>query len=306
MAGVTPFFSFLKQSFREWIKNDAFGKSAALAYYAVFSLPGLLIIIITVAGMLWNTQEIQNEITGQVRDMVGTEAASQVETMIAHSSRHFSSALALIIGIVTMIFGATGIFFQLQKSLNDTWEVERKPGTGIKAMLKSRLTALILVLAIGFLLLASMTLTAAVALMSSWIREQLVDIPTFILLLIQEAIFLALFTFFLALIFKVLPDVEIPLKAVWPGALITAILFSLGKFLLSFYFSKANPTSAFGSAGSIVLLLLWAYYSALIFLLGATFTHVYAKSKGYRFVPSNIAQYNETYRLRQLEGTDLS
>ena len=303
MTRSTSYFSHFKQSFREWLKNDAFGKSAALAYYAVFSLPGLLIIVITVAGILWNTQEIQNELTQRISDMVGPEAARHVETMITSSSKQSSSTLALLIGIVAMTFGATGVFFQLQKSLNDTWEVERKPGAGIKEMLASRLTALVLVLTIGFIVLLSMMATAAVSLMDAWIREHLVDVPAFVLMLVQEAIFFALFSFLIALIFKVLPDVEIPLKAVWPGALITALLFAMGKFLLSVYFSEADPTSAFGTAGSFVLLLLWAYYSSLIFLLGATFTHVYAQSKGYRFVPTKIARHNEKYRLRQLEGT---
>ncbi len=301
MSRVNNLFTYLKQTFQEWQRADAFGKSAALAYYTVFSLPGLLILILQVAGLVWSTAEVQAQLTDQVREVLGPEAARQVQTVIVNSQQQAGSTLALIAGVATMIFGATGVFFQLQKSLNDVWGVELKPDAGIVKMLISRLTALGLVLAIGFLLLVSMLLTAAISLLRDWIQQQPIDLPSGSIFLMEEVVAFLLFTVLFALIFKILPDVDIRWRFVWPGALITSLLFTLGKFLLGFYFGQSDPTSAFGAAGSIVLLLLWAYYSGLIFLFGAAFTHVYARRRGGEIPPAEFARYKAEYRLRQEE-----
>lgn len=301
MTTAKSAFSNLKKTFQEWQKDDAFGKSAALAYYTIFSLPGLLLIIIQVAGLVWSPEYVQNELTAQISSMVGQDAAEQIRTVISNSQQSGQSTFAIIVGIATLIFGATGAFFQLQKSLNDAWGVEPKPDTGIKKMLLSRLTALGLVLAIGFLLMVSMLLTTAISILRTWIQENLTQLPPFMFFIVEELVSFGIFTVLFALIFKYLPDVKIQWRSVWRGALLTALLFTIGKFLLGFYFGNANPTSSFGSAGSVVLLLLWAYYSGLIFLFGAEFTQVYARKKGHEFQPTSFARYNAEYRLKHLE-----
>lgn len=295
-------FSYLKKTYQEWSDDDASGKSAALAYYTVFSLPGLLIIIINVASLVWSKDYVQNELTTQVSEVVGQEAARQIKTIISNAQQQSSSLFPFIAGVATLIFGATGVFFQLQKSLNDAWYLEPDPGKGVKKMMISRLTALGIVLAIGFLLMVSMMLSTAISVLSGYIQEQLIAIPAFALSLSQELVTLLIVTVLFAMIFKILPDANIQWRSVWIGALITALLFTLGKFLLSFYFGRANPGSTFGSAGSIILLLLWAYYSGMIFLFGAEFTQVYARKKGHRVIPASYAQYNAEYKLKRSKG----
>ena len=302
MANATSIFSQLKETYQEWMNDDAFQKSASIAYYSVFSLPALLIIIITVASLIWSTQYVEQVVTDQISGMMGAEAASQTQTMIENSKQNSSSTWALIVGIGTLLFGATGVFNQLQKSLNDAWEVEADPDAGITQLVKSRAIALGIVVAIGFLLIISLAVTAALSAMSGWIEQQLTSIPPFVFYILQIVISIGVITLFFAMMFKVLPDVEVEWRSVWLGALVTAILFTIGKFLIGFYFGKADPGSTFGAAGSIILIMLWVYYSSLILLFGAEFTQVYARTHGHRLEPSKHARRNAEYRLKQLEA----
>lgn len=300
MSSNSSMFSYLKETFTEWQNDDAFRQSASLAYYSIFSLPALLIIVITVASLVWSEQYVQNQLTKQISNTVGSQAANQVQTMISNSKEHANSTLALIVGIATLIFGATGVFYQLQKSLNDIWEVEQDPDAGIKQVAISRVTALGLVIAIGFLLIVSLLLTTALSALSSWLEQQ-TPIPSFVFYILEIALSIGIMTVLFAIIFKVLPDAKVAWKSVWMGAFITAILFTIGKFLLGLYFGKADPASTFGAAGSIVLILLWVYYSGLILFFGAEFTQVYARREGHQIEPSAHARHNAKYRLRQYE-----
>jgi len=302
MSNSQGFFPMMKATVKEWQSDDAFQKSASLAYYAVLSLPALLVIIINIASVVMSEQYVQQQLTGQISSMIGQGAAEQVQTMIANSRQNSSSAIAIISGVAMLIFSATGVFYQLQKALNDAWEVEQDPDAGIKQVAKSRVLALGIVLAIAFLLIVSLLLATAISMLSGWIEQQVPAIPHFVFYIIQVAVSLGIITVLFALMFKVLPDAEVEWKSVWMGALLTAVLFTLGKFLLGFYFGKADPASTFGSAGSIVLIMLWVYYTSLILLFGAEFTQVYARSKGHRITPSDHARYNAEYRLRQYEG----
>ncbi len=294
-------FSYFKETYQEWQSDDAFQKSASIAYYSVFSLPGLLIIVVTVASLIWSPDYVEQVITDQLGGAMGGDTGDQVKTMLENSRQESNSTMALIVGFATLVFGATGVFSQLQKSLNDAWEVELDPDAGIKQTVISRVTALGIVLALAFLLIVSLLLSAALAALDGWIEQQLPGFPPFIFFIINTLLSVGVLTTLFALMFKVLPDADVEWKSVWYGALLTAVLFTIGKFLLGFYFGQSDPGATFGAAGSIILIMLWVYYSSLILLFGAEFTQVYAQRNGHRIEPSEHARRNAEYRLKQLE-----
>ena len=293
-------FSYLKETYQEWQRDDAFQKSSSIAYYSVFSLPGLLIIVVTVATLVWSPEYIEQVISDQIGSAMGSDAAEQVQTMLQNSRQESNSTMALIVGIATLIFGATGVFGQLQKSLNDAWEVELDPEAGIKQTLISRANALGIVLAIAFLLIVSLVLSSALAAINGWLEQQLPGVPVFIFFVANNLVSMAVLAVLFALMFKVLPDADVAWQSVWWGAIMTAVLFTVGKFLLGFYFGQSDPGATFGAAGSIILIMLWVYYSSLILLFGAEFTQVYARKHGHRIEPSDHARYNAEYRLKQM------
>ena len=293
-------FTYFKETYQEWQDDDAFEKSSSIAYYSVFSLPGLLIIIVTAASLIWTPEYVEQVITEQVGGSMGGDTGEQVKTMLENSRQESNSTMALIVGIATLVFGATGVFSQLQKSLNDAWEVELDPDAGIKQTVLSRVTALGIVLAIAFLLIVSLLLSAALSALNGWIEQQLPGFPTFVFFIINILLSIGVITTLFALMFKVLPDAEVEWQSVWLGAFLTAVLFTIGKFLLGIYFGQAEPGATFGTAGSIILIMLWVYYSSLILLFGAEFTQVYARNNGHRIEPSEHARYNAEYRLKQM------
>lgn len=301
---VRTFFSYLKETYQEWSDDDSFEKSASLAYYSVFSLPGLLIIIVTVASLIWSAQDIQEVISGQVGAAMGRDAAEQIQTMIENSQQRSNSTMALIAGIATLIFGATGVFSQLQKSLNNAWEVELDPNAGIMRTVISRVTALGIILTIAFLLIVSLLLSAVLSTINGWLEQQLPGIPSFLFFLVNDLVSVGVITVLFALMFRVLPDAKVEWRSVWAGAFMTAVLFTIGKFLLGFYFGQAEPGATFGAAGSIILIMLWVYYSSLIMLFGAEFTQVYARRNGHKIEPSDHARRSADYRLKQLKDSE--
>ena len=294
-------FSLLKETFKEWNEDDPFQLSAALSYYAVFSLPGLLLIVISVAGFIFGEEAVQGEISAQISRMIGAEAAKSVESMISNVHQNESSLWATIIGVATLIFGATGVFYHLQQTLNKIWEVEVKKEEGIKKLLLDRLTSFGVILVIGFLLLVSLVLTTALSALSDYIRENLPDYLIYVFYVMEFLVSYGIITLLFATIYKVLPDVEIQWKTVWIGALVTAALFVIGKFALGIYFGKSDPASAYGAAGSLILILLWVSYSCLILFFGAEFTQVYARRYGHHIEPTAHSQRTASYIVDQKE-----
>ena len=292
-------FSYLKETFQHWQDDEAFRQSAVIAYYSIFSLPALIIIVVNVAGLVYGQQEIRGQITDQIGSMIGGEAARQVQTMVANASDQGNSTLAIIIGVATLLFGATGLFYQLQQSLNKVWDVEPKPNAGILKVIMDRSLSLGIILAIGFLLIVSLIATAAISALSEWMQQQLSEALVYVFYVVNFLLSFGIVTLFFALIYKVLPDVEIPWRTVWIGSIVTAILFTIGKFGLGLYFGKTDPASTFGAAGSVILILLWVNYSGLIFLFGAEFTKVYARRNGHNIKVSSHAQRSAAYRLEQ-------
>ena len=297
-------FSMLKDTFFEWNNDEPFRQSAVIAYYSIFSLPALLIIIINVVGIVFGKEAVQGEVSSQISGLVGPEAAQQVQSIIASTSQQGNDILGIVVGIGTLLFGATGVFYQLQQSLNNVWEVELKPNAGYARIAIDRATSLGVILAIGFLLLVSLVLTAALTALGGWVGRQLPDFMLFLFQIVNFLVSFGVVTVLFALIYKVLPDVKISWKAVWVGAMVTALLFTIGKSAIGFYFGKFNPASAFGAAGSIILILLWVNYSALIFLFGAEFTQVYARRYGERIEPNSYAQRTAAYRMKERDSKD--
>ena len=282
-----------KKSFEAWFAADPFRQSAIIAYYAIFSIPSLLVIIIALAGLAFGREAVQGEISGQISAAMGEDTARQIEAIIAKAGEQKKSIWATIIGLITLVFGAMGVFLQLQTSLNQIWEVKVKPELKGKRkwlkLLKDRLFSFGLIVSIGFLLLISLVLTTALAAFSVWIKAHL---PEFMLYFFQFINFLISFiviSVLFSLMYKILPDARIKWKDVWVGAIVTTLLFILGRFGLGVYFGQAEPASAYGAAGSIILVMLWVSYSCMIVFFGAEFTKQFATHFGRGIEPTNDA-----------------
>lgn len=282
------FIDLIKETFQEWSEDKAPRLAAALSYYTVFSLAPLLIIAIAVAGFFLGRGDVQEQILSEVETFLGSGGRDMVRGLIEDASRPGASLVATIIGIVTLIFGASGVYGQLQDALNTIWEVELAPGAGIWATIRKRFLSFTMVIGSGFLLLVSLLVSAAISATSTYFSNLLPG-TDFIWQILNLVASYAVITLLFALIFKVLPDVEIEWGDVWTGALVTALLFTVGKFLIGWYLGTSAPGSTYGGAGSLVAILLWVYYSAQILFFGAEFTQVYARHYGSRILPSEGA-----------------
>lgn len=289
---LTLFWNVIKETFKEWNASNASNDSASLAYYAIFSIPGLLIIIIWLAGHFFGEEAIQGQISTQISSMMGKDAAKSVEEMITGSLIDKDNFIMKTIGIGSLIFGATTLFFQLQRSLNNLWDVEAAPKKALTKFLLDRANSLGMIIILGFLLMITMVISTSISLLNNWITAYF-GMETYVFVeMVNFVIGFGTTACLFALLFKVLPDVEIRWKFVWKGAILTAGLFTLGKFLLSLYFSELKPTSAFGAAGTIILVMLWINYSCMLIFFGAVFTKVYSKAKGYVIRPSKHAKWS--------------
>jgi membrane protein len=279
-------WKLLRETIQEWSEDKAPRLAAALAYYTVFSIAPLLVLVIAITGFIVGSNAtIRNQVLSQVQGLVGQQGATAVGQLIQQTGQPSNGILASVIGIVTLLFGATGLFGQLQDALNTIWDVRPKPGRGITGIVKHRFLSFTLVLGMCFLLLVSLVISAALSILNSYFSS-LLGGAGFIAVAINFLISTAVITLIFAMIYKILPDVEIRWSDVWIGALVTALLFNIGKGVLSLYLSRSAAASAYGAAGSLVVLLLWVYYSAQILFLGAEFTQVYARRFGSRPAPS--------------------
>jgi membrane protein len=282
------YVQLLRETFREWLEDGANRLAAALAYYTTFSLAPLLVLIIAMAGLVGGREAAQTQTMAQVQDLLGVQGREFVQGMIESASRPTTGLAATFIGAVTLLFGALGVFGELQNSLNTIWEVKPKPARGfldgVKRFVVRRLLSFTMVLGIGFLLLASLVISAAIASFGEYIGNRW-PLADFWLQLLNFVISFAVVTLLFAMMFKFLPEIKIAWKDVWLGAAVTSALFSLGKFLIGLYLGRSQVGNTFGAAGSLAILLIWIYYSAQILFFGAEFTQVYASRYGSRIVP---------------------
>jgi membrane protein len=278
---VRDVWELVKQTFSEWSEDKASRLAAALAYYTVFSLAPLLVITIGIAGLVFGEDAVQGQVVAQLEGLIGRQGATFIQDMIAASRKPSHSLAATVIGIAVLLFGAAGVFRQLQDALNTIWEVEARPGRGWRGELADRFLAFMMVLGTGLLLLASLAFSAAFAAVGQYLSGFL-PIPEIALHGLNFIVSLTLLTLLFGLIFKVVPDIKIAWRDVWIGAGITALLFTLGTLVLGLYLGKSGVASTFGAAASLAILLVWIYYSAQILFLGAEFTQVYARRRGSR------------------------
>ena len=279
----------LKEAFIKWKDKDPFRESAIIAYYAIFGIPGLLLLIISITGYFFGNDVVNQNIIDQVALTMGADTALQVKNMLVNASQAKSTTFGTVVGIVILLIGATGVFVELQKTLNNIWQVKVVPKNGIFPILKARLFSFGLIFAIAFLLLISLVVSAALAAMSNWIKADTSEAGLVFFHIINFIFSLVVISALFALLFKTLPDAKIKWKQVWLGSLFTGLLFTIGKTGLAFYFGKAEPTSIYGAAGSIVLILLWVSYSSMILFFGAEFTAAYAQMYSGKVAPSKIA-----------------
>ncbi len=285
---IKTIWLLLKETFAQWNNDKASRLAAALAYYTVFSLAPLLIIAIAIAGAVFGQEAARGEIVGQIQGLVGKEGAQFIETAIENASKPQAGTIASIISVVVLLFGASGLFAQLQDALNTIWDVQPKPGRGLWGIVRDRFLSFTMVLGVGFLLLVSLILSAILAAVVNYLGNLLPAIG----FLLQFANFVLSFivtTVLFALIYKVLPDVKIAWSDVWIGAIITSLLFSFGRFLLGMYLGNSSFGSTYGAAGSVVIILAWVNYAAQILFFGAEFTQVYAIRFGSQIVPTKNA-----------------
>ena len=278
----------LKLTYQDWKEDNASRLAAALAYYTIFSLAPMLTIVIAVTGLIWETDVVRMQILSQVRDLIGPEGADFVANLISNRGNPAEGFVALIIGIITLLLGALGVFNELHNSLNLIWNVKVEKPEGflrsIKKLLIDRFLSFAMILAIGFLLLVSLVITAALSATQETIGEAF-PLSELLWQIVNLALSIGVITILFTLMFKFLPDAEITWHDACIGAFVTSLLFSLGKAAIGIYLGNSAVASAFGAAGSLVLLLLWIYYSAQILFFGAEFTQVYANQYGSKIAP---------------------
>jgi membrane protein len=298
---VRDFASMLMESAGAWMEDNALRLSASLAFYSVFSLAPLLVIAVSIAALIFSEQTVRDQISAQLEALAGPRAADAVEALlVVASTQKRTGTFAVIAGMVVMVFGASGVFGELKDALNTIWGVVVKPGRTLPRLIRDRFLSFSMVLSVGFLLLVSLLLSAILTALSKYMNW-LLPLPELVWRMLDFLGSLGVITVLFAMIFKSLPNVRIGWHDVWIGAALTSLLFVLGKFLIGFYLGASSVTSAYGAAASVVIVLLWVYYSACILFFGAEFTKVYACRFGSGIVPNNRAMlWSEAVRARLL------
>jgi membrane protein len=284
-------WNITRQSFTDFIDNKVFKLSAALAFYTVFSLPAMLIIIISISDIFYGRAAVEGSLYHQIANFVGSAAALQIQDAIRNAALSKSSTIATTIGIVTLLFGATSVFGEIQDSINFIWKLKAKPkkGRGFLKMLINRLLSFSIVVSLGFLLLVSLMVNGLMEVLIDRLTQLFPHLTVIMVYIFNLVLTFGITSLLFAMIFKVLPDARIQWKHVRAGAFTTALLFMAGKFLIGYYLGHSKMSSSYGTAGSVIVMLLWVYYSAMILYFGAVFTHVFAAHSGSRIYPNNYA-----------------
>ena len=280
----------LKKTAKSFGDLEPFNMSIVIAYYTIFSLPGLLVIIVSIAGYFFGQEAVTGQVTDQIGGVIGGNTAADIEKMVAKASVNESTTLASILGVATLLFGATGVFYNLQQIFNKIWEVKPKSKGKILQLIKDRAFSFGLILVIGFLLLVSLLLSAALSALSAWVSNHVSESLQIVFRVLDILVSLGVITLLFAGMFKFLPDAKVRWRSVWVGAVLTALLFVVAKFLLGLYFGTSEPGSTYGAAGTIVLIMLWVSYAGVILIFGGLFTRVYANEMGHVTAPSSHAE----------------
>ena len=277
-------WDLLSETYQEWRKDNAQTLGAALAFYTTFSMAPLLIIVIAIFGVILGKETIQVEILRRTQELIGTQGAEAVRMMIRAAYRPGSGLTSTIIGILVIVIGSTSALVMLTQSLNIMWGAEPDPKASIWNLVKGRLLSFVMILVIGFLLMLSLMVSIVLSFVATFLQNW-VPVPVFFIQMADWGLSFLLITLLFAMVFKILPDVEIAWSDVWVGSIFTAILFTLGTFLFSLYLARSSISSAYGAASSLAIILMWVYYSAQVLFIGAELTQVYANRHGSRAKP---------------------
>lgn len=283
------YFTILKAAFTAFLDDMALKFSASLAYYTIFSLAPLLLLLISLAGIFLSRDVIQTKVFSEINGIVGNEAALQVQEMINNLEMTGKSTISVIIGVVTLIIGATTVFGEIQQSINIIWQVKPKPKKGWLKIIKDRLLSGSMIVTLGFLLLVSLVLNGALDAVSDRLKNFLPDVTVTLFSIISYIFSFIIISILFGVIFKVLPDAKISWKDVRSGAFFTALLFMIGRLVIGIYIEKSATSSTYGAAGSLIVIMLWVYYTAAILYFGAEFTRAYADFNGKRIEPADFA-----------------
>ncbi len=290
-------YHFIKQVIAEFIDDNVMKYSASLAYYTVFSLAPMLIIMITICGTLFGQEAVEGRVYVEIKDLVGGPAAMQIQDTIKNIHLTKSSPVASVFSIIVLIIGGTGIFGEIQDSLNKIWGLKVIAKKAWWKLIINRLLSFSLIISLGFVFIVSLLLNALIAVIGTRLNNVLSGSGKIFIPLIDNALSFSITTLLFAIIFKVLPDAKIKWKDITIGAFVTAILFTLGKLGIGYYLGRTNLASIYGAAGSVIIIMLWAYYSSVILYLGAEFTKVYANEHGTSILPS---EYSEWIKIKEI------
>lgn len=290
------YWAVVKKSVAGFVEDNSFTDAAAIAFYTIFSLPAMLIILLQIGATLYERSEVQKELINQVSRLIGPSSAQEIEKILLNAALDETGVIAKTVGIITLVFSATTVFMALQGSLNKTWKIKAKPERGIVKYIINRLLSLAMVISIGFILLVSLIIDALLVVLQNKFSAILPGIAVYVFTSLNIVISIAFITMVFALIYKVLPDARIKWRDVWIGSVVTTVLFTLGKYLIGFYLGNSEVGSAYGAAGSLVIILVWVYYSSAILLFGAHLTFVYAQEIG-----EEIRPYKNAVKVEMIE-----
>lgn len=282
-------WKLLKIAFREFSEDNAIKLSASLAYYTIFSIAPLSIIILSVCGLFFGEEAVTGQFYGQINGLVGNQAAAQIQETIKNMELSDNNVFAMVFGIIILLVGASGVFAEIQSSINYIWGLKAKPKKGLKKFIKNRLMSFSMIGSMGFLLLVSLLANTILDVMSGRLKEYLPNATVYLFYVLNIAVVFTIITLLFSIIFKTLPDGKLAWKDTLIGSGVTAVLFMLGKLAISLYLGNSNIASAYGAAGSVIIILVWVYYSAIILYFGAEFTKVYAHVYGQKIIPNSYA-----------------
>lgn len=282
-------WTLLKKAFAEFNDDNAIKLSASLAYYTIFSIVPLSIIILSVCGLFFGEDAVAGQFYGQINGLVGNQAAAQIQETIKNMQLSDNNVFAMVFGIIMLLVGASGVFAEIQSSINYIWGLKAKPKKGFKKFIKNRIMSFSMIGSMGFLLLVSLLANTILDVMSGRLREYLPNATVYLFYILNIVVVFAIITLLFSTIFKTLPDGKLAWKDTLIGSGVTAILFMIGKLGISIYLGTSSVASAYGAAGSIVIILVWVYYSAIILYFGAEFTKVYAQLYGKKIIPNSYA-----------------
>lgn len=282
-------WQLMKDTFREFDDDNAIKLSASLSYYTVFALPPLIIIILAITGFFFGEEAVTGEFFGQINDFVGNDAALQIQETIKNTQLSGSSTFATVFGVIMLVIGASGVFAEIQSSINFIWGLKAKPNKGVMKFIKNRLMSFSMIAVMGFLLMVSLIVNTTMDILNSKLAIYFPDVTVYLFYVLNIVILFVTTTALFSIIFRTLPDGTISWKDTLIGSSVTSIFFMIGKFAISTYLGNSTVATVYGAAGSVIIILVWVYYSAIILYFGAEFTKVYAKAHGQKIIPNDYA-----------------